>query len=516
MAKRVRTRIAPSPTGPFHMGTARTALFCYLYAKKHGGDFLVRVEDTDKERSEKKWEKDALENMEFLGIEWDEGPLLEEEGSKGPHGPYRQSERTEIYAGYLSKLLEDKKAYPCFCSTEDLEASRRVATEEKKPPVYPGTCRNLSAEQQEEFRKQGKREVIRFRVEQKEVSFSDLIRGTISFNMSLSGDIVIAKDMETPLYNFTVVVDDYLMEISHVIRGEDHIPNTPKQILLQEALGFPAVEYAHLPLLLGEDRTKLSKRHGNNSVSRFREEGYLPEAIVNFLALLGWNPGTEEEVFSLHELVEKFSLEHIQKGGAIFNVQRLEWMNGLYIRKQSVSDITQLCIPFLVDDGLLVPVFEEASETPGFLGQEHPQFAYKVAQSGVLCPAAVLESMILLYHERLKKLGEISELIDFFFKHPSYEPDLLKWKDSDISSIRTALEALIPTLENISEDAWTKEAIEAAVMPQAEQLGNRGVMLWPFRVSLSGKKASAGPFEIAAILGKHHTLSRVRHALSIL
>lgn len=339
---KVRTRFAPSPTGPLHMGNARTALFSWLFAKKEGGDFIIRVEDTDKERSSPKWEQDVLENLEWLGLNWDEGP------DKGSFGPYRQSQRTGIYKEYLEKLLLEKKAYWCSCTKEELEAQRQDQASRGETPRYSGKCRTLSLKE----KKDGA--AIRFLVEPKEITFKDLIRGKVSFDMALSGDIVIAKDIETPLYNFTVVVDDELMKITHVIRGEDHLSNTPKQLLLKEALGFKQnIQYAHLPLILGEDKTKLSKRHGDNSVIRFKKEGYLPEAIINFLALLGWNPGDEREIFSLQGLVKEFSLDRVQKGNAVFNLQRLDWINGFYLRQKDKKTLAELAIPYLKEAGLL-------------------------------------------------------------------------------------------------------------------------------------------------------------------
>src|SRR3989344_4719798 len=288
----IRTRFAPSPTGPLHMGSVRTALFNYLLAKQQGGSFILRIEDTDKERSKPEWEKDILDNFEWLGLSHDEGPV-----AGGPYGPYRQSERTEMYKKYLLWLLEQGRAYYCFCTAEELEAQKQMQLAEGKAPKYLGTCRNLSLEQVRENRRVGKGSVIRFLIPEKKLAFQDLIRGTIEFDTSLFGDTVIAKDLESPLYNFSVVIDDYVMHITHVVRGEEHIPNTPKQILLQEALGFPHPKFAHLPLILAPDKTKLSKRHGDNSIAKYRKQGYLPEAVLNFLALLGWNPGTDRELF---------------------------------------------------------------------------------------------------------------------------------------------------------------------------------------------------------------------------
>ena len=466
----------PSPTGVAHMGTARTALFNYLFARKEKGAFVLRIEDTDKERSKKEYEDDIVETLRWLGMEWDEGP-----DKGGPYAPYRQSERTELYKKYLAKLLDNGQAYWCFCTTEELEAQRSHQTSLGEAPRYKGVCRSLTKEDQEKRLEAGDRGVIRFIVEPKTLAFQDLIRGEITFDTGLLGDIVIAKDLETPLYNFTVVVDDFEMQMTHVIRGEDHIANTQKQILLQEALELPGLQYAHLPLLLGQDRTKLSKRHGDNSVRTYREAGYLPEAIVNFLALLGWNPGDEREIFSMEELIQEFSLDRIQKGGAIFNPQRLDWINGIYIRNTPLDELAKLCQPYLPQ-----------SNTVDF---------------------ETLKKIVALYHERLKHLSEITELTDFFFGDKlEYDKELLRWKDATDSQTKEMLERLEGLIVGIQEPEWGREKLEKVIMPEAEKEKNRGYMLWPFRFALTGKKASAGPFEIAEVLGKQKTLQRIQDA----
>ena len=308
-----RVRIAPSPTGPFHIGTARTALFNYLFAKKYNGIFILRMEDTDIERSKKEWEEDIIEGLKWLGLMWDEGPLPDGEGYIGNYGPYRQSERQEIYKKYIQKLLDEGKAYYCFCSPEELEAKRQYFMSIGQPPRYNGKCRNLSEKEVKEYLEAKKPYVIRFKNPNKKVVFDDLIHGKIESDSSEFGDIVIAKDQTTPLYNLAAVIDDFEMKITHVIRGEDHIPNTPKQILLYEALELKPPKFAHLPLILGPDRSKLSKRHGAVALREYRKEGFLPEALINFMAFLGWNPGKEREIYSLNSLIKEFSLARCQK-----------------------------------------------------------------------------------------------------------------------------------------------------------------------------------------------------------
>lgn len=335
----VRTRFAPAPTGLFHIGNARTALFNYLFAKKNEGVFILRIEDTDIERSKPEYEKDIIESLKWLGIEWDEF--------------YRQSERLNIYTRYLKKLLIEDKAYYCFCSEEELEDQRQYQLSIGEAPRYSGKCAGLSKKEVQKLRKAGKSAVIRFRVPNKKIEFNDLIRGKLEFDTSLIGDIVIAKNIFIPLYNFSVVIDDFEMKINYIIRGEEHISNTPKQILIQEALNFPLPQYAHLPMILAPDRTKLSKRHGAIGISEFEKEGYLAEALINFMVFLGWNPGGEREIYSMASLFKEFSLERIQKGGAVFNIKKLDFLNSFYIRQKSVEKLTELCLPYLIEAGFI-------------------------------------------------------------------------------------------------------------------------------------------------------------------
>jgi len=500
----VRVRIAPAPTGFMHVGTARTALFNYLFAKKHQGIFILRIEDTDKERSKIEYERDILESLKWLGIEWDEGPDV-----GGDYGPYRQSEKGEIYEKYLKKLLEENKAYYCFCSEEELEAQRQYQLSIGEAPRYSGKCANLPKETVEKYLAEGRPSVIRFRTPAKKVEFEDLIRGHIEFDTTLMGDIVIAKDLFLPLYNFACVIDDFEMKISHVIRGEDHISNTPKQILIQEALGFPQPKYAHLPLILGPDRTKLSKRHGAVSVSEYKREGYLSETIVNFIAFLGWNPGEDREFYSMNSLIKEFSLERVQKGGAVFNIRRLDFLNGFYIRQKSIEKLTELCLPYLIEANLIEEVKEDLGKS------------YLIKETGEEISLAILQNIISIYQERLKKLSEISEFTDFFFKDKiEYNKDLLKWNEMSDKEIIHSLDRLEKIFSKIETENWTKENLENILLSEAEKfskeikkrIGDRGYLLWPLRVALSGKEASAGPFEIATILGKEKTLKRVKEA----
>jgi len=511
----VRTRIAPSPTGFLHLGTARTALFNYLFARKNKGSFVLRIEDTDQERSSPEFEKDILENLRWLGLEWDEGPDI-----GGPYGPYRQSERIKqnIYAKYIEKLLKEDKAYYCFCSEEELENERQYQLSQGLPARYSGRCLNLPKETVKKYLAEGKSYVIRFKMPIKKLTFTDLVRGNLEFDTGLIGDIVIAKDTKTPLYNLAVVIDDYEMKITHLIRGEDHLPNTPKQILLQEALGFPRPTYIHLPLILGPDRAKLSKRHGATAVAEFRKMGYLPEALINFMAFLGWHPEEEKEIYSLNALIKDFSLEKIQKAGAVFNIKKLDFLNGFYIRQRSLKKLTELCLPYLIEAGLIEPIFKE-EQYPAAYGAKEIVTKYKIVETGEEIDLEFLQKVISLYQERLKKLSEISPLVEFFFKKDLfYDKNLLKWKEVSENEIKNNLNKLEKILSSIKIEDWRKEIIEKEVTKLIEQakIKDRGELLWPFRVALTGQKNSAGPLEIAEVLGKEKTLKRIIQAQKLL
>ncbi len=453
----VRTRIAPSPTGLFHLGTARAALFNYLYARRNGGQFILRIEDTDKERSKPEYEKDIVDGLHWLGISYDEGPI-------------RQSERAELYKKYIHQLLEEGKAG--WCDVRDNPGEKGV------PAAH--WCENHGG-----FNAEGKG-IIRFKVPRnRSIAFSDIIRDDVRFDSNLLGDFSIAKDADTALYNLAVVIDDELMKISHVIRGEDHISNTPKQMLLIEALGFSQPQYAHLPLILGPDRSKLSKRHGAESLNEFREEGYLPEAMVNFMALLGWNPGDEREFFALADLEKEFALERVQKGGAVFNREKLDSINAYYIRQKSPQELAELSKPYAEKAGI------------------------DVSNKDLFMKAIVLEQ------PRLKKLSEIAERVAFFFKVPQYESALLAWKGQSPDETKRALESALRILDG-REDI-SKEHLEQVFFAEAEgNFSSKGELLWPVRVALSGQKASPGPFEIIEALGIDESRNRIRQAIVIL
>jgi glutamyl-tRNA synthetase len=465
-----RVRFAPSPTGPFHLGSARTALFNWLFARKNGGVFVLRIEDTDKERSEKEFETQILDSLSWLGIVWDEGP-----DSGGDYGPYRQSERIELYKKYLEKLLADGKAYYCYCTPEELAEQRNAMEAEGLPPKYGGHCRNLKSPPPGKLP-----QVIRFKMPEVEVEFKDIIRGTVKFDSSLFGDIVIAKDLETPLYNFAVTVDDHLMEITHVIRGEDHISNTPKQILLARAMEFMEPHFAHLPLILSKDRSKLSKRYAETSLLSYREQGFLPEALDNFLALLGWHPSDDRELFLLPELVSEFELKRVQKSGAIWNQEKLLWLNGEHLKKLPAARIAELLTPLFPDKNL----------------DRNPQF---------------LEKVVEVARDRMKTLKDFWDYAAFFFELDDYAPSLLVWQSDTPQKTQEILSAARKALSSVQEPL-SRENVLAAIEDLISDSG-RGSVLWPLRVAVSGRAASPDPLDIIPVLGKEESLDRIDAAL---
>lgn len=343
----VRVRFAPSPTGPLHIGGARSALFNWLLARKYNGTMIVRIEDTDLERSSRESEENILKALEWLGLDWDEGI-----GKGGSNGPYRQTERLDIYREYAQKLLAAGQAYYCYCTEEELDAERQALLAKGEMPRYLGKCRHLTEEDRARYEAEGRKPVIRFRVPENEnIVVRDLVRGNVVFESNGIGDYVIVKSDGIPTYNFAVVLDDALMGITHVVRGEEHLSNTPRQLMIYDALGLQAPQFAHVSLILGKDRSKMSKRHGATAIEQYEKLGYLPEALVNFLVLLGWSPEGEEEIFSLEQLVEQFSLDRVAKNPAVFDLDKLNWLNGYYIRQSPVERIAAMALPYLKEAG---------------------------------------------------------------------------------------------------------------------------------------------------------------------
>ncbi len=437
--EKVIVRFPPSPTGRFHIGSARTALFNYLYAKRHSGKLLLRIEDTDLGRSEKEHEQDILDGLDALGIRW-EGAM------------WRQSERTDVYKKYLEQMIEEGNAY------------------------------------EGEENKDGTGKVVRFKNPNKEVVFKDLIRGEIKFDTTDLGDFVIARDINTPLYHLTVVVDDFESGVTHVIRGEDGISNTPRQILLQEALGAPRPEYAHIPLILASDRSKMSKRHGATAIGEYLNRGYLPGAIVNFLALLGWSAGDDRELYTLSELTEVFDLAQVHKGGAIFNEEKLRWFNREYLKDVSDEDFLKGILKFVPKD------FAVSGEIWKRLLADMRERVYVYSDIAQMCDA-----------------GEF----DWLSRAGEYETELLIWKNGTKESTLKHLSKSAELLSEISEDEFTSENIKEAIWDYAEAEG-RGDVLWPLRFALTGAKRSPDPFTVASVLGKKETNKRVQNALRAL
>ena len=367
----MRVRFAPSPTGQLHVGNARTALFNWLLARGAGGTFILRIEDTDVERSTRESEAAIVRDLRWLGLDWDEGPDI-----GGAHGPYRQSERLHLYQSYATELLGAGAAYYCFCSTAQLDAERQDALANGRPARYAGTCRKLSREQAEARIADGERPAIRFRVpEERDVIFNDAVRGDVRFQTDVIGDPVIVRADGTPAYNFAVVVDDALMEVTHVVRGEDHISNTPRQILLYEALGFSPPIFAHLSLVMGPDHSPLSKRHGATSVAEFRDKGYLPEALLNYLALIGWAPGGGDELLPIDELARRFSLEAVGHSAGVFDEEKLAWANRHYLKMANPARLAELALPYFNQAGVAM--------TPDPQGLEFLASAISMASASV-------------------------------------------------------------------------------------------------------------------------------------
>lgn len=462
----VRTRFAPSPTGLLHLGSVRTALFTWLFARHEGGKFLLRIEDTDKTRSKKEYEEGIFKSLKWLGLTWDEKEI-------------RQSERLKIYEKYIKILFEKKKAYYCFCTAEELEREQQALLSEGLPPKYGGRCRDLTSEEAEEKLKTTTA-VIRFRMPDRVIGFTDLIRGKIEFNAGLSGDVIIAKGPQEPLYNFACAVDDFEMGITHVIRGEEHLSNTPKQIAIQEVLGFPCPHFGHLPLILGPDRKKLSKRFLSASLDDFQTKGYLPEALLNFLVLLGWHPSPDREVINLPEMVKEFEIKRVQKAGAIFNEEKLDWLNAYYIKNlppETLIERMQLFIP------------DAWSKDSDFL-----------------------KRVLLLEQERMKKLSDFSSLGKLFFDLPVYPVSLLSWNKSPYETVKDNLTATKEILEKISEKEFSEKSVTEALKKLTEERGN-GNVLWPLRVALSGGQTSPSPFELLEAFGKGESFRRIDVAL---
>lgn len=465
--KDIRTRMAPSPTGNLHLGTAYATLWPYLFARKNEGDFILRIEDTDRERSTKEFEESIIAGLKWLGFEWDEGPI-------------HQMDRLDLYKKATEKLIDEDKAYLCFCTKEELDAERKKQTEEKKPQVYSGKCRLLTKEEVDEKKNQGLEFVVRYKLPEDRgvIEFTDLIHGKIQFDSKLLGDMVIMRMSGIPLYNFAVVVDDYDMKISHVIRGDDHISNTPKQILFWEALGEELPEFAHTPVILNQDRLgKLSKRTGSTSVDEYKQEGYLPEALINYLALLGWTPPNGEEILSTEEMVKLFDLKDMNKAAAAWNEGKLDWINGEYIRRMSDEELTKRLIEFL----------------PDYDDQEK------------------IKKLTPLVKERIKKLSDFIPISDFLFGKAEYDAKV--FEKLKVDGIKKVLEKVLEKLEGMVKP-WKSEEFESTFRKLAEEENIPvGDMFQLIRVAVSGQLITPPLFESIEILGEEETLNRIKYVI---
>lgn len=473
--KNVRTRFAPSPTGALHFGNANTALFNWLIARRYGGTVVLRVEDTDLERSTREFEKAIMDDLKWLGIDWDEGP-----DAGGDFGPYRQSERTDIYEQTLKKLIDDGNAYRCYCTKEELDAERETAKQEKRDLHYSGKCRELTRDDWHRLDSEGKPFTIRFKTPSADkIIVDDLIRGDIVFEGRELDDFIIVRSDGSPVFLLCNAVDDALMNITHVVRGEDHISNTPKQVVINRALGLNVPQYLHTSMILGTDRTKLSKRHGAVSVVQFRELGYLPEALTNYLAFMGWNPKSEREFFSLAELVENFSIEAMGKSPSVFDYDRLKFLNGHWMTQVDRSRVVALCADF--------------AESKGWITHEEGAGEYF---------AKVVE----ILGDRIKTLEDFETNADFFFKEVSSydEKGAEKHLKADIADTLRTIKERLAALEIFSAKA-TEEAMFA--------LKEEGVpvkkIVHPIRLALSGKTVGPGLFEMLELMGREKSFSRI-------
>lgn len=483
----VRVRYPPSPTGIPHVGNIRTALFNWLFARHHGGAFIVRVEDTDQNRLVEGALEAIFESLDWLDLDFDEGPDPEDPARDiGDYGPYVQSRRLDIYGDAANQLIAEGKAYRCYCSSERLDEVRKAQQARKEPPRYDRHCRNLSDEERAQMESSGTTWVVRFASSlEGETRFSDLVRGDISFQNSTLDDFVALKSDGFPTYHLANVVDDHKMAITHVLRGDEWVSSTPKHVQLYEAFGWEPPAFAHLPLILGPDKAKLSKRHGDTSVLDFRDKGYLPEAMFNFLGLLGWSLDDHTEIISKDEFVRYFDVSRVLANPAVFNVEKLEWMNGMYIRAMTPDEFARRTAPYL----------EEALGRPVDMDRLAP--------------------IMPLLQERVKLLPEIVDMANFFFMEGplDYEVSALLGKKhaNDSGRAKQALDRVFEELERL--DGWTDELLETAIRPLAQELGMKaGELFGLIRVAVTGKTAAPPLFETMAVLGRETTLERLRTA----
>ncbi|MBT2758972.1 glutamate--tRNA ligase [Mesobacillus foraminis] len=480
----IRVRYAPSPTGHLHIGNARTALFNYLFARNQGGKFIIRIEDTDQKRNIEGGEQSQLRYLKWLGIDWDESVDI-----GGEYGPYRQSERNHIYEKYNQELFEKGLAYKCYCTEEELEAEREAQMERNETPKYSGRCRHLSKEDQEKLEKEGRKPSIRFKVPAgKILSFDDMVKGEVSFESDGFGDFVIVKKDGIPTYNYAVVLDDHLMKISHVLRGDDHISNTPKQLLIYEAFGWEPPVFGHMTLIVNESRKKLSKRDESiiQFIEQYEELGYLPEALFNFIGLLGWSPAGEDEIFSKDEFIEKFDPSRLSKSPALFDRQKLTWMNNQYMKQADLDRVIELALPHLIEAG-------------------------RVDENRSVEADSWIRSLISLYQEKMSYGAEIVELSEIFFQtNVQFEEEAREVLSGE--QVPEVLRAFLEEIRSLPE--FTASLIKGAVKAVQKGTGHKGQKLFmPIRAAVTGQ--THGPDLMLAIelLGREKVEQRVTNLL---
>lgn len=472
--EKVRVRIAPSPSGNLHIGTARTALFNFLFAKKMKGDYVLRIEDTDLDRSSEAYKQNIFDSLKALGLSWDEGPDI-----GGKYGPYKQSERFDIYPKFAQMLIDKGYAYECFCSNEDLDKEHEIAKEKKIPYKYSRKCLNLTKEEKDALKAKGIKPSIRFKVDYKELVFNDLVKGELKFDTSLIGDFAIMKSNGTPTYNFAVVVDDMLMHITHVIRGEDHISNTPKQILIYEALGAPVPKFGHLGMILAPDRSKLSKRHGATAVSDFIKEGYLTDALLNFVALLGWAPSDGVEVKNVDEIAQDFRINELSSSNSIFEYEKLNWMNGQYIKHMDLSKLTDLALPFL-----------NMYDTSKYSRQQ-------------------LEKIIEVTREPITLLKDLVYDTQYFFEEPNYD-EVKELLSSELSkNVLTKFENDLDSYDFDNYEDMHEKLAEFRTYFKENNGYKPKETMWAIRAALTGRTRGADMVSIIQILGKDEVIKRL-------
>jgi nondiscriminating glutamyl-tRNA synthetase len=495
--KQVRVRFAPSPTGELHIGGLKTALFDYLLAKKNNGKFILRIEDTDRNRLVEGAVERVLESLEWAGVSPDEGVTLD--GEVGEYGPYTQSKRLDIYKKHVDQLLDENKAYYCFCSSERLDEMRKEQQKQKQAPKYDRHCLDLLKEEIQEKIKNGEKYVVRFKIPEGKTAFEDLVFGKIEVDNSDIDDQIIMKSDGFPTYHLAVVVDDYLMKISHVIRGVAWIPSTPKHVLLYEAFGWrnKMPEFVHMAEILSKNKKKLSKREGSVGVKDFKNQGYSKEALINFIALLGWNPKTEQEIFTMQELIDQFDIAKTSRSGGIFDTDKLDWISAQHIKKMSDNELYDLALPFL-----------QEKEFYNSWNMEHGTWSRETKEE-------YIKKVLAIEKDRLEKFSQAGEENQFFFSDiASVAADAMRWKDSTDEDTKNNLEKSRKVLENISDSNWDLKNIEKLLLETAGD--KRGDLLFPLRAALTGEKRSPSPFEVAWVLGKEKSIQRIKNGIESL